>query len=116
MIQILDTNLCLLHPSKQLIDEPQAAFVLWWRHGHKLRASHWLPQERGPDSSHSTHSSEQGLPQWQAAVSGSLAGLFCHGAPQGLGEVAFPVDAGALQSEGDQLLLKAGHSDDETKI
>lgn len=30
-----------------------------------------------------------------------------------LREVAFPVDAGALQPEGDQLLLKARHSEEE---
>lgn len=38
--------------------------------------------------------------------------MLCPGAAQRLREVAFPVDAGALQSEGDQLLLKAGHSGD----
>lgn len=41
-----------------------------------------------------------------------MAGVLCPSAAQGLGEVAFPVDAGALQSEGDQLLLKAGYSGD----
>lgn len=29
--------------------------------------------------------------------------------------MTFPVDAGALQSKGDQLLLKAGHSDEGKK-
>ena len=42
-----------------------------------------------------------------------MSGVLCSRGAQGLGEVAFPVDAGALQSEGDQLLLKARHSGDE---
>lgn len=44
-----------------------------------------------------------------------MAGVLWPRAAQGLGEVAFPVNAGALQSEGDQLLLKAGHSGEVTQ-
>jgi len=105
-------DLRLLHPSQQLVDEPQASFVLWRRHGHQLGASHGSPQERGSGCSHGP---QQSLSQREAAVGGSLAGEFCPGAAQSLREVAFPVNAGALQSEGDQLLLKAGHSVNETE-
>lgn len=107
-----ETDLRLFHPSKQLIDEPQASFVLWRGHGHQLGASHWPTQESGTDRSHSAHSPQQHLAQRQATVCGSVAGVLCPSAAHGLGEVAFPVEAGALQPEGDQLLLKAGHSDD----
>lgn len=70
-----------------------------------------MPQEARAHHAHGGHSSEQRLSQGQAAVAGSLAGVVLGpGATQALGEVAFSVDAGALQSEGDQLLLKAGHS------
>lgn len=108
MLPVLnDAHLRLLHPSQQLVDEPQAPFVLRRGHGHQLGASHRSPQQSG---ARSAHRSQQRLSQREASVGGSEAAALRPAAAQSLGEAAPPVDAGALQPEGDQLLLKARNS------
>lgn len=101
----IQSNLCCLHPSQKLVNEAQAPFVLWWWHGHQFGARH------GPSEQvrHDACCPQQRLrsKRGQAPRGEPLSLLSHHSSWQ---EVALSVNTGALQSQGDQLLLQTCHS------